>query len=163
MICSRDVWTGGHAVPQPAFALGDTLRFLTSYTEAGAFDTIPIATETALATVLYVFHPDCVYCRDSAHTWASHFADIATTPRSGIRRLALTLANPSAAGLFAQAFDWQVDVRSVAGLSPTSREYSLLSKTPWVFVFDSHGVLRMDGHGNNLNDIEYNVSLLLAH
>lgn len=144
MVCSRVMSTDGQARPQDPIALGDTLRFLTSHSENDSPDTIPIATETALATILYVFHPDCVYCAASASTWASHFARSATASHLHIRRFALTLADPAAAQSFAQAFGWQVDVRSVAGLNPTSREYSLLSRTPWVFVFDSHGVLRME-------------------
>lgn len=43
-----------------------------------------------------------------------------------------------------------IDVISMAQLELAAQDRVLASRTPWVFVFDSAGVLRHHGHGNDL-------------
>ena len=146
-------------VPE-AVGVGDTLLLCTGYVAPDAPDTISLDEETAGVTVIYSFHPDCGYSATLGSRWARHFDD-AQQPDAGIRRFALTLDSLSSALDFAESFGWEVEVVSVAGLSPMQREYSLVSRTPWVFVFDSNGVLQRHVHGSELGAVEAAVSRLL--
>ncbi len=146
---------------QLPFRPGDTLRSFSGVDEAGLPAAIQLATETGLATVLYAFHPDCSFSRESAPGWARHFTAIAAAD-SRVRQIAVTAADPASAHAFAQRFQWQIDIRSIVGVSAREKQHSLVSRTPWVFVFDSQGVLRMEGHGNRVAEAEETVSLLLS-
>ncbi len=85
-----------------------------------------------------------------APEWAKRFdAPVA----SGVRRIAVSHARPAAAAAYAEGAGWEVDVISVAQLEPTAQSRVLASRTPWVFVFDSAGVLRHHGHGNDLGAV----------
>ena len=151
---------GFRSGPPAPFDVGDTLRLVTGYTGPGHPDTVSLDHEQTLATVVYSYHPDCVHSRTLGPTWARHFDEVRSTD-TRVRRLALTLANPSSALHFVDHFGWQVEALSVTGLTPLQREYALVSKTPWVFVFDSHGVLRLHGHGSMLDKVEAVVLHLL--
>ena len=70
-----------------------------------------------------------------------------------VQRIAVTNDSVGPAVAYAERFGWNVEVLSVAELTPGDREYSLFSRTPWVFVFDSAGVLRFDGHGRRLEQM----------
>ena len=141
--------------------VGDTLPLVTGYTEHGAPVTISLDDETAPVTVIYSFHPDCAHSRTWGREWARHFDQVLAND-TGVRRIALTLDGPSPGQDFSKHFGWEAELLSVAGLSPRQREYSLVSRTPWVFVFDSHGVLRFDDHGSQLEQVEAAVSRLLS-
>lgn len=141
------------AVPPPArgagLVIGDTLPVLAGSLEGNVPTTIPLATDAGIATVLYVFHPDCVHCHAVAPEWAEHFStDHNDWPV--VQRVAVTNDAVVPAVAYAERFGWNVDVLSMKDLTPADREFSLFSKTPWVFVFDSAGVLRFDGHGRRL-------------
>ncbi|MCY3546851.1 MAG: hypothetical protein OXH49_08205 [Gemmatimonadetes bacterium] len=144
------------AAPPPASAtelvVGDTLPALTGSLEGNVPTTIPLVTDADIATVLYVFHPDCVHCHAVAPEWAEHFsADHIDWPV--VQRIAVTNDSVGPAVAYAERFGWNVDVLSVKDLTPADREFSLFSKTPWVFVFDSAGVLRFNGHGRRLGQM----------
>lgn len=137
--------------PAPAIEMvvGDTLLALTGNVEGNVPTTIRLATDAGIPTVLYVFHPECVHCHAVAPEWAEHFAaDHTGGPM--VRRIAVTNDAVVPAAAYAERFGWNVDVLSVEGLTPADLAYSLFSRTPWVFVFDSAGVLRFDGHGRRL-------------
>ncbi len=144
----------GDPPPAPATGLvvGDTLPALTGSLEGDAPTTIPLATDAGIATVLYIFHPDCVHCHAVAPEWAEHFsADHNDWPV--VQRIAVTNDSVGPAVAYAERFGWNVDVLSVKNLTPADRELSLFFRTPWVFVFDSAGVLRFDGHGRRLGQM----------
>ena len=144
--------------PEP-LDVGDTLLLVAGYTGQGAPDTIRFDDGTGSVTILYSFHPDCGHSRDLGREWARHFHEVRTAD-SGVRRIAMTLDLPSSALAFVEGLDWQTELLSVAGLSPMRTEYALISRTPWVFVFDSHGVLRLHGHGSRIDHIEQTVTSL---
>ena len=148
------------SAPPAPLDVGDTLRLVTGYTEPGHPDTVFLDHEKTFATVVYSYHPDCVHTRTLGPTWARHFNEVRSTD-ARVRRLAVTLANPSSALDFVDHFGWQVEALSVAGLTPLQPAYALVSRTPWVFVFDSHGVLRLHSHGSQLDQVEAAVSHLL--
>jgi len=138
-------------LPAPATGLvvGDTLPALTGSLEGNVPTTIRLATDAGIATVLYVFHPDCVHCHAVAPEWAEHFsADHNDWPV--VQRIAVTNDSVGSAVAYAERFGWNVDVLSVEAATPADRAFSLFSRTPWVFVFDAAGVLRFDGHGRRL-------------
>lgn len=153
--------TGGDArsgLIEP-LAVGDTVPLLTGYNEAAAPVTVLLDDEEARVTVVYSFHPDCPHSRTWGPEWARHFDQVGAVD-NGVRRIVLTLEGPSSGQSFAEQFGWEAELLSVAGLGQQHRLYSLVSRTPWVFVFDAHGVLRFDGHGGQLEQVEAAVSRL---
>ncbi len=88
-----------------------------------------------------------------------HFAELGATDFP-VRMIALTQAGFPAALEFADDFDWHVEIPSVSGLGMSSAERHPISRTPWVFVFDSTGVLRLQVHGADLDQVEKTLALL---
>ena len=140
-------------------AVGDTLISLRGYREAGVETTVRLAAALGTATILYVFHPECVHCHAVAPEWAEHFSANRNVG-SVVHRIAVTNDSVESGVAYAERFGWKVDVLSVQELTPGSWEYSLLSRTPWVFVFDSFGVLRFQGHGSRLDQMMQAISIL---
>lgn len=149
----------GSAPPEP-LEVGDTLLLVTGYSGLGAPDTVFLEGRVGSVTVMYSFHPHCVHSGTLGPEWARHFDEVRATG-AGVRRIAVTLDSFSSALDFADRFGWGAEVVSVAGLSPMRREYALVSRTPWVFVFDSHGVLQLHGHGSQLDQVGAAVARLL--
>lgn len=141
--------------------VGDTVPLLTGYNEEGTPVTIHLDGDGTRGTVLYSFHPACAYSRTWGPEWGRHFDQVRAID-GGVRRIALTLDSPSSGQDFAKHFGWEVDFLSLAEVSPLegNNSHSLVSRTPWVFVFDSNGVLRFDGHGSELELLEAAVSRL---
>jgi len=132
-------------------AVGGTVRFLNGTTEDGERTQIRLASSQGGATIVYAFHPECRLGDAVAPEWAKRFG---APVGSGMRRIAVSRARPAAAAAYGKGAGWQVEVISVAQLEPTAQGRLLASRTPWVFVFDSSGVLRYDGHGDDLGGAE---------
>ena len=130
----------------PAILVGDTLGMLSGQVANGTQTVVSLTADPGTVTVLYAFHPECAHCDAVAPTWASHFAS--GEPR--VRRIAVTGDLHGPAANYAARFGWNVNLLSVSQLALTDREYSLISKTPWLFVFDWNGVLRFQDHGSEL-------------
>lgn len=131
-------------------AVGDTVRFLDGATADGERTQVDLASPQRAATVVYAFHPECRQGDAVVPEWAKRFD---APVRSGVRRIAVSQARPAAAAAYAKGAGWEVDVISVAQLEPAAQSRVLASRTPWVFVFDSAGVLRHHGHGNDLGAV----------
>lgn len=142
-----------------AVRLGDSLPFLRGTDRGQAPVSVRLSSGQQMATVLYVYHPDCGPCGTVAPAWAQHFSKLAA-PNSPVRVIALTRAGFPAALEFADDFDWHVEIVSVDGLTMSPAERHLISRTPWVFVFDSNGVLRLQTHGADLDQVENTLALL---
>lgn len=164
------IWSAAGRAPggddRPALieplAVGDTAPALNGYGGLGNPVTVSLPNdEGTQVTVIYTFHPDCPHSRSWGREWARHFDQVQAID-SGVRRIALTVDSPSSGQGFADHFGWEVELLSVAGLSPRRRAYSLVARTPWVFVFDSDGVLRFGGHGSELEQVNAVVSRLLS-
>ena len=140
-------------IPRVGAQVGDTFPSLTGYDTMGSRKTIPLADNLRTATVLYVFHPDCAYSENVAQAWGLHFAD--SRGDTTVRKIAVTGDSPAAAASYAARFDWPVELLSLPQLRRTDQEHSLLSKTPWLFVLDSHGVIRRQAHGTELNQLTF--------
>lgn len=135
------------SIRKPSIAVGDTLLSLTGVTIASKVATVNIASDSVLATVLYVFHPECVHGLAVAPIWATHFSN-ASTDNLPVRRIAVTSVNLSIARNCAAHANWRSELLSISLMSTAL--HVLLARTPWMLVFDSDGVLRYDGHGSRL-------------
>ncbi|MYG81530.1 MAG: redoxin domain-containing protein [Gemmatimonadetes bacterium] len=148
-------------VAESSFLVGDTVPSIVGYLQDGALTLIPLEGDPGTVTVLYAFHSECGYCDDVAPAWASHFSR-ARREAPAIQRIAVTLDSPEQAAAYAGQFGWQVELLSVLELGETSREQRLVSRTPWVFIFDADGVLRYNEHGDELERIEQAVASISA-
>ena len=144
--------------PAPTMTLGDTVRSLGGYDRDGVLTMVPLMTDPDTLTVVYAFHPECAFCDTVAPDWATHFA--AHDPNAvPVRRIAVTRELPGPALTYAERFNWDVNLLSVSGFATaTSPEPFLVSRTPWIYVFDSDGVLRFQDHGAELESVEHAVS-----
>lgn len=142
----------GQPASEDLIAVGDTLLEVVGYFRGGTSSTIRLASNPGAVTILYSFHPQCVHSHTVAPNWAEHFSTVFDR-EVGVRRIAVTNDSTDAAYKYAERFGWSVDVVGIRPLTPAHREYALVSRTPWVFVFDSDGVLRFEGHGNALEQV----------
>lgn len=120
-----------HSAP---LAVGDTVRSL-----AG--------------TVVYAFSPECEHSEALAPAWAKHFVKTAATA-SSFRRMVVTSDDSDIAVRYSKQYGWDVEVLNAAQLALEGRELSLVDRAPWLFVFDSAGVLQYEGHGAELDRLE---------
>ena len=144
--------------PAPTMKLGDTVRSLRGSDEDGAMTTVSLMTTPDTLTVVYAFHPECAFSDSVAPDWAARFAtdDPLAVP---VRRIAVTREIPGPAATYAERFTWDVNLLSVADSAmATTPEAFLVSRTPWIYVFDSDGVLRFQDHGAELESVEQAVS-----
>lgn len=159
----------GQGTTSAVLSIGDTLRFLASPRADGKPISVQLATRTGAVTVLYAFHSECVHSLEVAPKWAVHFAEEqpaeGRSDASETRRIAVTRENQEVANAHAQRFGWSVPATSLLDAASNTRarrdiHASLLSRTPWVFVFDSDGVLRYHGHGADLEGLARSVRAL---
>lgn len=148
-------------VAESTFLVGDTVPSIVGRLQDGTLMEIPLEGGPGTVTVLYAFHSECGYCDDVTPAWASHFSR-ARREAPAVQRIAVTRDSPGAAAAYAAHFGWQVELFSVVDLGETSREQILVSRTPWVFIFDADGVLRYNEHGDELERIEQAVASISA-
>lgn len=154
--------SGGAAYPPAQLAVGDALPVLEGVGADGSPLSVPLANDEGAVTVLFAYHSECVHSDTVASDWTTFFAD-RTWDGGGIRTLALTRDLVETAVSYAERFGWEVDLLSTPDAVPPDIRHSLVSRTPWVFVFDSGGVLRFQGHGGELDLVEQAVeSMALA-
>ena len=143
--------------PASTVLIGDTVPSLVGHAEDSVLTTVFLDADPYTATVVYAFHPECAFCDAVVPEWAAHFAaaDPKTTP---VRRIAITRERPGPAATYAQQFNWDIDLLSVSGFAETSPEAFLVSRTPWIYVFDSKGVLRFHAHGAEVEHVDRAVA-----
>lgn len=151
-------WTARPPAIAP-YLLGDTLVRLDGLKVDGSEETLAISTPTGAATVVYAFSSECAHCEDVAPEWASHFGQQSS---EGIRRVAITRDRPDLAASYAERFGWNVPILSMPDMTATDRRYFLLSRTPWLYVFDHDGTLQFQGHGSALDRMG-EIAASLAH
>lgn len=168
-IVAYSLLAGGPGTPWVTLAIGDTLRVQASHRAGDESTTVRLVQGTGVVTVLYAFHSECVHSLEVAPKWAAHFADERSADgrfdASGTRRIVVTRESPEVAASFAQQFGWNVQVVSLpqtAPDTPAPRDVHalLLSRTPWVFVFDSDGSLHYRGHGHDVEALARSVRAL---
>ncbi len=151
----------GAASPAAQLAVGDALAMLEGVGGDGSPLSVPLANDEGSVTVLFAYHSECVHSDTVASDWTSFFAD-RTWGAGGTRILALTQDLPGPAASYAERFSWDVELLSMPDAVPFDIGYPLVSRTPWVFVFDSSGVLRFQGHGGELDLVEQAVASIAA-
>lgn len=151
----------GLANPATQLAVGDALPVLEGVGTDGSPLAVPLANDEGAVTVLFAYHSECVHSDTVASDWTSFFAD-GTWGADGIRTLALTRDLPGPAVSYAERFGWDVDLLSTPDAVPSDIRHSLVSRTPWVFVFDAGGVLRFQGHGGELDLVEQAVESIMS-
>ena len=142
----------------PAIQVGDTLWSLVGDAAHGAQTTVAFVGDPTTTTILYIFHPECPFCDQVAPLWADHFERGKADP--DVRKLAVTRAAIDVAIAYTANHGWPVDVVSVAQLDRSQSQSSLVARSPWVFVFDSFGVLRYQDHGGDLSGVERAVAAI---
>lgn len=154
-------WTAreSFAPPSSGWIVGDTLTELVGVDQNGRATVVDIRTGTQAATIVYAFHSECVHCHDVAPAWSSHFAAADT---ESVRRVALTRDPPEQAAAYAERFQWDVTIVSISQPSQSDGVLPLVSRTPWLFVFDGSGALRLEAHGSELDRVEGFVASLVA-
>lgn len=151
IVVGRPYFADVSRTPGAAVQIGDTLPALAGYDATGVRQTTPLIDDHRFATVLYVFHPDCAHSDRVAPAWGAHFAE--GSDDSNVRRIAVTRDAPAAAAQYAARFGWQIQLLSLASPDHPNQVRSLTSRTPWLFVFDSRGVLRLQAHGSELEQL----------
>ena len=161
LVANRIPSADDRAIPAAPLLVGDTVHSLAGSGIDGVAKSVRLAMETGTVTILYAFHPECVHCHPVAPAWAMHFSNDSVNA-SNVHRVAVTQASRGAAAAYARRFGWNVELLSVSSLTPWDREYFLVSRTPWVFVFDSGGVLRFHAHGSELQEVDEAVLTLAS-
>ena len=151
----------GAADPPARLAVGDALPTLEGVGADGSPLSVPLANDEGAVTVLFAYHSECAHSDTVASDWASFLAG-RTWSAEGIRTLALTRDLPGPAVSYAERFGWDVDLLSAPDAAAPDIRHSLVSRTPWVFVFDPGGVLRFQGHGGELDLVEHAVASLAS-
>ena len=147
--------------PAPQLAVGDALPRLEGVDVHGYPSSIPLANDDGVVTVLFAYHSVCAHSDTVAPDWTSFLAD-ASWSDGAARTLAVTKDLPDAALAYAERFGWDVEILSAPDVLPSDIRHSLVSRTPWVFVFDPDGVLRFQGHGGELDLVERAVAALAS-
>ena len=147
--------------PAAQLAVGDALPRLEGVDVDGNPSSIPLANDDGVVTVLFAYHSVCAHSDTVAPDWTSFLADGSWS--AGVTRtLAVTRDPPDAALAYAERFGWDVEILSAPDVLPSDIRHSLVSRTPWVFVFDSDGVLRFQDHGGELDLVERAVAGLAS-
>lgn len=147
--------------PAAQLAVGDALPVLEGVGADGSPLSVPLANDEGAVTLLFAYHSECAHSDTVAPDWASFFAG-KTWGADGIRTLALTRDLPGPAAFYAERFGWDVALLSTPDAVPSDIRHSLVSRTPWVFVFDPGGMLRFQGHGGELDLVEQAVASIAS-
>lgn len=111
--------------------------------------------DAASPTIFLVFHSECAHCDLVAEAWRTWLAG----PHHGVRVYAVSREELPAARAYAKKHAWDVDVsRLPDDAGPEGR--SLLMRTPWLVLTDGAGVVRFQGHGSRLEELDIALATL---
>jgi hypothetical protein len=134
--------------PVAELQLGARFDRISGTTADGRLAGVPLAS-SAPYTVVLAYDPACAHSARVAEEWKRWLA----TPTRA-RVLAIARGTHPAAAAYGKQKGWKVDPVAVSAPVRTSLEYNLLRRTPWVYVFDSHGALRLQAHGSELAAVD---------
>lgn len=135
--------------PAPAeLQLGARFRSVLGITEGNGRTRTPL-THASRYTVVLAYDPRCVHSTRIADAW-KRWLD--SSPRA--RVLAVARGTHPTAAAYARQQGWRMRTVAVSTPARGTLEHSLLRRTPWVFVFDSQGTLRFQGHGSELAAVD---------
>lgn len=105
-------------------------------------------------TALLAFASDCVHSKTVAAEWSRWLG-----LHHPFEVVGITRDSPDAASAYREQNRWHLRTLHVARDQSSTPSAYLVSRTPWVFLFDDHGVLRYEGHGSNVTALD---SIILA-
>ncbi|MBW3572886.1 MAG: peroxiredoxin family protein [Gemmatimonadetes bacterium] len=98
-------------------------------------------------TAVLAFASDCVHCETVAPDWSNWLRKEHAFEVIGISRDA-----PQDAAAYRGHHGWRMRILNVP--RGDARTGFLVSRTPWVFLFDDRGVLRYEGHGRSVASVD---------
>ncbi|HLL45939.1 MAG TPA: hypothetical protein VK399_04500 [Longimicrobiaceae bacterium] len=141
----------GESGPAPyrTLSVGDTVQALSTLGEGDHRRSLALVRADGKPTILLAFNSSCPHCESIAPMWRDWLQ--ASRPA---HVLAITNDSLSKAHGYRKRHAWNVELVSVAGAERYSPEHLLVSRVPWVAVFDKHGVLRLFEHGESLSKVD---------
>lgn len=139
---------GSEQVGQGLLA-GDTVLTLRGVSLDGRPRSVAMNRRDGKWTVVLAYHSKCTHCATVAPEWSTWLASL---PESVIA-LAVSREPPDSAAAYAREHGWEVPLLPVPRAEPPNVERYLVSRTPWVFVFDSDGVFVGQAHGAELSTL----------
>jgi hypothetical protein len=132
-------------VGPPDLLIGQAFLTIPGRDSLAKISDFPLRRKPPTWTVLLAFSPTCAWCDSVAPHWRLWTNGIG----SQIRVVGVVSADPAAALRYTHAHQWRLADLIVVDSAVTGvLGRQLTRKTPWLFLFDSAGVLRYSGHGN---------------
>ncbi len=116
----------------------------------------PVPLATGRPTLLLVFHSECGHCARVAPVWQDWLED----HRRDVRALAVSSESLESARAYVAEHHWGTEIRTVSAAQLGGAGHALTSRTPWLFVIDTAGVILAEGHGSRI--VELGAILLAA-
>jgi thiol-disulfide isomerase/thioredoxin len=104
---------------------------------------------TGRATLLMVFHSECVHCERVAPAWAQWLSD----EDVGVDIVAVSNEPFDVAAGYAAEKGWDVAVKTVSVDRLGDDAHALTSRTPWLFLIGPGGTIEAEGHGEGLAEM----------
>lgn len=143
-------------VRQPDLLIGAIIATIRGHDSLGRLATVSLRRTDPSWTVLLAFSPTCSWCDSVAPRWRSWTNEV----NHRVRVVGVVSGSPSAALAYTHRHAWQLqDLLAVDSTVTGTLERQLTRKTPWLFLFDSAGVLRYSGHGNEVGVVDSLVGL----
>lgn len=138
------------AAPPPAFIVpGDRLGNVTVILAGDRSEPL-VGPSAERATLVMAFHSECAHCATVAPAWQEWLEARAT---SSLRILGLSREPLEGAQAYARQHGWPLEIASVPD-DPTAEGFRLVTRTPWLILLDADGVVRFEGHGDKLDELE---------
>jgi hypothetical protein len=150
LFASRRASPGLPATPPPAFIVhGDRLEDVTVILAEDRSEPL-VGPSTDRPTLLMAFHSECAHCATVAPAWREWLESRST---SSLRILGLAREPLESARAYARQHGWSLEIARVSD-DPTAEGFRLVTRTPWLILLDADGVVRFEGHGSKLDELE---------
>ena len=138
------------AAPPPAFIVpGEWLGDVTVI-HAGDRSEPLVGPSADRPTLVMAFHSECAHCATVAPVWR---AWLESRSAADLRILGLSREPLESAQAYARQHGWSLEMTRVPD-DPTSEGFRLVTRTPWLILLDEDGVVRFEGHGSKLDELE---------
>lgn len=129
--------------------VGDTITVLTMFDERGKPVQLGASDSSSRWTVLLSVYSHCIWCDSIAPTWKEYIDQPHDYVVHMVSREPIdTLIE------YADSKGYDVSLLSIGGATDGSLERELTGKTPWIYVLDSDGVLRLAEHGFAVDSLD---------
>lgn len=135
--------------------LGEILPEVRSLESGGATIGLASILSRSAPNVLFAFSADCVHCDTVAPAWRDWLLNA-----SGVRAVGISDNDRLVAEAYAHDKGCNLPIHILPTAAKTNIERFLLSRTPWLFVISSHGLLVYEGHGADLEGLDAALATL---